>query len=140
MKRSIVYVAALVLWVGARAWAEETLPREEWGATAVTVTHEGARWVIAGRRQRVELDERNLSMMVRAGKAVWKMTPGEKDVVVRVAGQDAAVRLADAGKLEVSPYDLGFKTGVKINLSGYKGSELGFTLTVCLEGKDEELV
>jgi Family of unknown function (DUF5696) len=144
----------------------QRLPREECGAPAVTVTRAGRAWVIAGRKNKVTLDESNLSIKVQAGDAVWEMVPSSpKDMLVRSGGEEFHVRLADARKISVEPYDTGFKTGVKITLGGWRrapasrgdgelekrGSgelerqgggelDLSLVLTVCLEGRDEEIV
>ena len=59
-------------------------------------------------------------------------------------GQVFPLRLADAGLIDIAPYDTGFKTGVKITLSDWRQNErrlgLRLFLTVCLEGPDEDLV
>src|SRR5205085_7911977 len=86
----------------------------------------------------------------QAGPANWAMAPSApKDMLVRSRGEEFFLRLADARKVEITPYDTGAKTGVKITLGEWrhngllnKGVELDLRLflTVCLEGKDEELV
>jgi len=72
-----------------------------------------------------------------------------KDMLVKSAGEEFHLRLADAKKIEIVPFDTGFKTGVKIVLSQWprlaarnknKSLDLTLYLTVCLEGPDEELV
>jgi hypothetical protein len=73
----------------------------------------------------------------------------DDDLLLRSRGEEFHVRLRDAGKIDITPFDTGYKTGVKITLRRfrhhgllYDGAELDVTLylTVCLEGKDEELV
>ncbi len=65
-------------------------------------------------------------------------------MLVRSGGEEFPLRLADAKKIEIAPCDTGAKTGVKITLGQWrhKDAELDLTLylTVCLEGKDEDLV
>jgi len=65
-------------------------------------------------------------------------------MLVKARGEEVSLRLADAKRISVVPYDTGFKTGVKISLAGWKQKpndlDLELFLTVCLEGKDEELV
>jgi hypothetical protein len=39
------------------------------------------------------------------------------DLVVQSGGQKFSVRLADAGKIAIEPYNAGFKSGVKITLA-----------------------
>ncbi|RPJ39349.1 MAG: hypothetical protein EHM35_02595, partial [Planctomycetaceae bacterium] len=122
------------------------LPREQWGAPLVTVSHVGAQWIIAGRTQKVTLDETDLQITVEAGPATWKMGPSsEKDMLVKAGEKEFYLRLADAGKINITPYDTGAKTGIKIRLEGFRREEgpvldLALCLTVGLEGKAEELV
>jgi hypothetical protein len=123
----------------------QQLPRDQWGAPPVTVTRNGGQWIIAGKKQTIVLDGSNLALKVQAGPVVWAMVPsGANDMLVRKGGDEGAVRLADAGTITIVPHDKGFKTGVKITLSGWqrKGASLGLKLflTVCLEGGDEDLV
>ena len=40
------------------------LPREQWGAPLVTVSHAGTHWIIAGRTQKVTLDETDTGQFV----------------------------------------------------------------------------
>src|SRR5258705_4096665 len=83
------------------------------------------------------------------------------DMLVKLKGEAAYLRLAAAQKRTITRYDTGFKTGVKIALSGWRAqrltgagkaggtpavpltiapADLMVVLTVCLEGSDEELV
>src|SRR5262249_4889408 len=94
--------------------------------------------------------EANLAIKVQAGTALWEMVPSSaSDMLVRSGGQDLYLRLADARKINVTPYDTGFKKGIKISLSGWRAAgapnnaadlDVKLFLTVCLEGRDEELV
>ena len=149
LSRTFATSVALVLAFAAHAAAQQ-LPREQWGAPAVTVSHAGGKWTIAGKKNKVTLDESDLSVKVQAGAALWEMVPSSaKDLLVRSRGEEFYLRLADARRITITPYDTGFKTGVKINLGEWRhggllhrGEELdlSLTLTVCLEGRDEELV
>jgi hypothetical protein len=73
----------------------------------------------------------------------------DSDMIVKSKGEEFPLRLADAGKIDIKPYDTGFKTGVKIRLERFRdlgllnaGPELDLALclTVCLEGKEEDPV
>lgn len=126
------------------------LPREQWGAPLVAVTRASGAWVIQGRKNQVTLDEATLALEVKAGPVTWKLaasSPG--DLLVHSRGEDFALALSEAGKIDVTPYDTGAKTGIKIRLERFRhtgllqgGSELDLALclTVCLEGKEEDLV
>jgi hypothetical protein len=128
----------------------EDLPRDQWGAPAVSVTSADGVWTIAGKKVKVILNASDLAMAVEAGPVRWEMAPSStKDLLVRSKGEEFYLRLADAEKIEIAPYDTGFKTGVKLALSGWRhnglrhrGAALDLTLylTVALEGGDEELV
>jgi hypothetical protein len=124
--------------------APESPPRTEWGAPEVEVTQAGDEWTIAGPRQRVVLDVRDLSFRVQAGAAEWRMEPSAAgDLRVRVGGKTVPLRLADATRKAAVRYDTGFKTGVKLVLSGWRAEgspvDLALFLTLALEGAEEEL-
>ena len=125
--------------------AARQLPREQWGAPAVAVSHAAGKWIIAGRKNRVTLGESDLALSVQSGAAQWAMSPSSVgDMLVRAKGEEFSLRLADARQINVAPYDTGFKTGVKISLARWqhKGADLDLKLflTVCLEGADEDLI
>src|SRR5689334_19893279 len=125
----------------------QQLPREQWGAPLVTVSHGEGKWVIEGKKNRVTLNESDLALSVQAGPANWAMVPSSaNDMLVRSRGKEFYLRLADARKVEIKTYDTGFKTGVKISLGEWRrdgtsqlsnngaGLDLRLFLTVCLEG------
>jgi hypothetical protein len=117
------------------------LPREQWGAPAVNVSQAHGTWTIAGKKTTVTLNETDLAMKVSAAEAVWQMVPSStNDLQIRSNGADANLRLADAPRKVFTRYDTGFKTGVKIVLSGWRHLDLSLVLTAALEGNDEELV
>lgn len=144
LNRSHTLVLALIAFWPPFALADE-LPRAEWGAPQVDVTQANGTWIIAGQKQKVVLNGSDLAMSVDAGPVNWKMSPSEPgDVVAKRNGEEFDLRLADAGKSRITRYDTGYKTGVKIRLAGFRhGDEeldLALVLTVCLEGKDEDLI
>jgi uncharacterized protein DUF5696 len=82
---------------------------------------------------------------VDAGSTEWTMVPSApKDMLVKSRGKESYLRLADAKKISIVPYDTGFRTGLKIILGnwmqGRRNLDLELVLTLGLEGKDEELV
>jgi hypothetical protein len=145
-------VVALVLASAACCFAADQPPasRAERGGPLVTVSHTGAKWVIAGQKQKVILDQATLAMTIEAPPVTWQMAPSEADdILAKSQGEEFNLHLTDAGKLEIVPYDTGFKTGVKVRLSDFHDhgmlhqvAPLDFTLvlTICLEGKAEDLV
>jgi len=136
----VLCVSAVMLVISFQTSAQQ-LARPQWGAPEVSVTQASGKWTIAGKRNTVTVAESDLAMKVQAGNAVWQMVPSSpKDMLVRANGVDTYVRLADAAKKTITRFDTGFKTGVKIVLSGWQNLDLSLVLTVALEGRDEELV
>src|SRR5215813_8190790 len=89
----------------------QQLSREEWGAVPVSVTHNGAKWVIEGKTNRVTLNEKDLALSIQAGPAQWNMMPSKPgDMLVGSRGERLSLRLADAKKISIVPYDAAFKT------------------------------
>jgi hypothetical protein len=126
-----------------RARAQQ-LPREEWGAVPISVSHSGTNWVIAGKTNRVTLNETSLALTIQSGPVHWKMMPSQPgDMLVRSKDTPLSLRLADAKTILIVPYDAAFKTGVKISLSGWQHDgrqlDLELFLTICLEGRTKKL-
>jgi len=125
------------------------LTREQWGAPLVTVSHRDGKWTIAGKHQMVQLDASDLSVKVQAGPVAWQMVPSsEKDLLVKTPDDEFYLRLADAGEIRIERFDTGYKTGVKLTVTGFRsnglhrpGAPLDITLflTMALEGGDEDL-
>lgn len=121
------------------------LPRTEWGAPLVEVDHLGHEWVLRGQKQIVTLDAATLELSVKTAATSWKMLPSTPgDLRIKQAAEEFAVHLADAEKIAIEPFDSGAKTGVKLTLDHWRLRdalvELPLTLTIALEGPDEELV
>ena len=132
-------VSAVMLFISSLATAQ--VSREQWGAPDIKVAHANGKWIIAGKKNTVTIDESDLAMKVQAGAAVWQMVPSSaNDLLIRSRGTDSSLRLADAARKTITLYDTGFKTGVKIVLSGWRNADLTLVLTAVLEGKDEDLV
>jgi hypothetical protein len=120
------------------------------GAAQITVTHFASEWKLAGRKNSVVLNEKDLAVTINAGPATWKMIPSSgQDMLVGAGGDEFHVRLADAGKIHIVPYQTGFKTGVKLILDQFRNTgqlapgtplDVRVVLTMCLEGEDEDLV
>lgn len=151
VRRASVITVLLATGSALAQTSEQPLPREQWGAPLVNVSHMNGRshingkWIIAGKKQTVTLDEKDLSLKVRAQSVDWNMVAsGTNDLLVKFRGKEFSLRLADAEKIYIESYDTGFKTGLKITLSDWRHNrarlDLKLHLTVCLEGADEELV
>ncbi len=130
-----------------REIAAKKFPREQWGAALVDVSHNAEKrvWILQGKKHAVELNEKTLALKIQAGPTVWSMVPsGANDLLIKSGEDEFPMSLADAGRIDIVPYDAAFKTGVKIKLDDWPGKSgrvnLPLYLTVALEGPDEELV
>jgi Family of unknown function (DUF5696) len=119
-------------------------------AAQVSVSHSTGKWTIAGKKNTMELNESDLAIAVHAGPVTWHMVPSSnRDMLISADGDEFRVGLASAGENKITPYDTGFKSGVKILLDRFRNTgqraagsalDLRIVLTLCLEGIDEELV
>jgi hypothetical protein len=117
------------------------------GAPSVQMLHSGKVWTVYDKAQRraVTLDASDLAITVANGSTVWRMAPSAMgDLVVKSGGNEFPLRLADAGQVEVEPYQTGFLTGMKVTLShwhhGFGDLDLRVVLMLGMEGEDEEVV
>ena len=143
----IVVMFAVSAPLGAFAARHSTtkpIPREQWGAPRVTVERDGDSWKLTGQRSRVTLDASDYTIAIESGETTWKtLPPTAKDLLVRrtTGGDEFALDLREAGRIDVEPYDTGFKTGVKITLAEWPNAPgLRLFCTIALEGKEEDLV
>ena len=111
----------------------------------VTVLHEGGNWIIAGKKHKVTLNEHNFAINIETGSTKWStVASSSHDMLVKTRTDEFATGLAQAKTVRIVPYDAGFKTGVKISLSDWSQEsiklDLRLSLTICLEGRDEDVV
>ena len=143
MKRSTQLVFLFLSILSASLAQQPT--REQWDAPSVTVSGQSGRWIIAGKKNKATLNESDLSISIDSGTERWNLVPSSAgDLIVRAGRRDFKLRLADARKKTIVPYDTGFKTGVKISLSDWRASDgtqidAVLFLTIALEGPNEEL-
>jgi hypothetical protein len=133
-----------VFFTGSNALTAE-VSQGDWGAPKVQVLQEKGGWSIEGTKNRVRLSSSDLRMTVHTPGRTWSMMPSlAGDLVVEDSGSRLSLRLADAGKKEISQYRTGFKTGLRIVLEDFshkdKKLDMQISLTVCLESEREELV
>src|SRR6478672_12428791 len=118
----------LILFIAAASNAQ-TLSRDQWGAMPVTVSHEGSKWLVKGKINSFSLNESDLALTIQAGPAQWQLMSSKLgDMIVRSKGADLSLRIADAKKISIVPYDTGFKTGVKLALSSWSNVDLDLDL------------
>jgi hypothetical protein len=127
--------------------AAKKYPRDQWGAALVDVSHDAEKraWILQGKKHTVDFNEKTLALKIQAGPMVWSMIPsGANDMLIKSGDDEFPMSLADAGRIDIVPYDAAFKTGVKIKLDDWPGKsgrvKLPLYLTIALEGPDEELV
>jgi len=120
---------------------------KEWPGSraAVAVSRRGGVWTLAGAKRTVEIDEAALAIKVRSATADWATLPSfEGDLTVRRAGTDHKLRLAAAAHRQAAPYETGFQTGLRIELTGFRAGEeeldTEVDLFIGLDGADEDLV
>lgn len=143
-QRLVICAFTAILTLSSCVSAQQ-LPREQWGAPAITVSDAGGKWTIAGKKNTVTINASDLGIRVNSETVHWLMMPSAaRDMLVKNGDSEFYLRLADARKISIIPYDTGFKTGVKISLDSWRHNgrnvSLPLFLTVCLEGRDEELV
>ena len=95
--------------------------QDDYGAPSVQVTEKDGTWMIRGSQNRVELLASDLRMTVRTAGKTWPLLGSlPNDLVVEVSGKTYSLRLADAIEKSVSPYQTGFKTGLKVALRDFQ--------------------
>ena len=115
------------------------------GISRMQVVREGERWTVRGSKSRLQFDPCDLQITLHTTGPTWSMAPSfNGDLVVENAGQRLSLRLADAGKKDISPYQTGFKGGLKVILAEFRHGknkiDLKISLFICLEGPQEDLV
>src|SRR5215813_2197499 len=143
ISRSLLFI--ILLTSATPTLIAQKLSREQWGAPPVKVSKESGRWTITGEKTKVTLNESDLAISIEAGAAKWNLVPSmATDMTVKANGREFSLRLADAKNISIKPYDTGFRTGLQIELAGWRPStsnlDLQLFLTLGLEGRDEELV
>ncbi|MEN6334066.1 MAG: hypothetical protein ABFE01_07370, partial [Phycisphaerales bacterium] len=139
-----VYVPLMALCLCALTQAGTAPVQNDYGSPAVQVSQEEGSWIIRGTRTRVDLNPATLQMTVRIGDRTWSTVASfAGDLVAEAAGKTYSLRLADAGRRQVSRYETGFKTGVRISLGDFRQESTAvpvrMDLFLCLEGPREEL-
>ena len=141
----LALLIAVCLMRPALTVAQAQLKQNDWGGPKVNVVQKEQKWVIKGPKNSVSLNPSDLQMSATARGNTWKMSasfPG--DLVVENSGAALSLRLADAGRKEISPYRTGFKAGLKITLADFTHKDtkldLRIFLFVCLESQRDELI
>lgn len=120
-------------------------PKDFLSSKHITVRQYDKNWVIKGAHRTVDFNQSDLAITVKSGENVWPMKPSQSDdLTIECDGKKIPLPLTSAGHIDISPYDTGQITGLKISLSDFKseGKPLNFSLLlfICLEGSSEELI
>ena len=120
-------------------------PEDYLSSRTISVRNYGNTWSIKGTHRTVTLDRTNLAVEVRSGSSRWKMRAAQpNDVTVEHEGKRSIVSLTSAGVIDVSPYDTGRQTGLRIDLREFSRDgqilDFGLQLILSLEGTSEELI
>lgn len=142
-------ILALVLILtsihGAPCKEAEMKPEDFLSSKSISVRQYGKDWVIKGTHRTVTLHGADMSVAVKSGATEWSMRPSQPDeLTFESEGKRVTLALTSAGRIEVSKYDTGRMTGIKIGFSDFKSEDkpldCSLQLFMCLEGSSEELV
>jgi len=144
---SAVLAVAFVLAGQQCALAKEAdmKPEDYLSSKSISVRQYGKEWVIKGVHRTVTFSQADMAVTVKSQANTWTMRPSQSDeLTVESEGKRVTLALTSAGKVEVSKYDTGRLTGLKISLADFKSEgkplDCALQLFLCLEGSSEELV
>src|SRR5262245_19848362 len=70
--QSLCYLSALIIMLLVTLPGNaQQISREQWGGMPVSVSHQASTWVIAGKKNRVIVDGRDLSLKIATSAAEW---------------------------------------------------------------------
>jgi hypothetical protein len=142
MKRTLVLaVGSFVLLLGLPTRAAHSDDLQ----VLVKVQTEGDLGRVVGAMHRLELHLTDLNLRVQTPSNTWQMQASAAgDLQVRHGAKTVALRLADAGRKNLSAYENGFHKGLKLELGEFRADtnalDLTLQLFLCLEGAAEDLV
>src|SRR5215469_10909669 len=95
--RQCLHCAALTISMSASLVdASGLLSRADWGAPAVTVSHNAATWTISGLKHTATLDGKTLTLTIHTRSNTWAMAPsGPKDMLVKAGADEFPLRMTD---------------------------------------------
>ncbi|MBN1125467.1 MAG: hypothetical protein JXA82_10700 [Sedimentisphaerales bacterium] len=117
----------------------------DWGNPQITVKQTDNQWILRGQEHTVILNNNTLALQIKDREITWSLEGSQKgDLLVEVNGQNISLCLSDATKIEITAYDTGFMSGVKVQLAGYRHNDnpldLQIQLFLCLQAPDEDLI
>lgn len=145
MMTRIFYLPILLCLVFSEGIFAEKPLQIEWGKPKVRVLQSGSQWTIQGKRLTVIFSSDTFAIQVKDKNVIWNLEEsGKGDLIVERKGQKIPLRLGDAKNIDITPYETGFKSGLKIKLTDYSFQDtqldLALTLFVCLQTPDEDLI
>ncbi len=140
-------VSATSVLLATNSSAEETkptTPRDYLSGAHINVKNEGNIWTITGTKRIATINAADLSVLIDSAGIKWPLNASnEEDMVVEDNKQRFNLALKNAGKINITPYDTGTLTGVKIDLTGFSHGaklDLGIQLYIGIEGCGEDIV
>jgi hypothetical protein len=118
----------------------------DWGQPKIKVTKAGDGWTIAGAKNTLTLNTADLAMNIASDGVTWKLAPSEADDMVAQSPGSAefSLKLIQAGKIVILPYETGFMSGLVIKLSEFRDAAQALDLTVllfvCMEANTEDIL
>ncbi len=96
---------------------------------------------IHGQKHTVTINTSDLSFSVRDSATLWRFThPDTSDLEIQVSEKIFHLKLSEAKHKSVTELSTGYKTGVKIELRGYKDfPDAAMNILLSLDGSDEDL-
>ncbi len=125
--------------------AETNIPQTDWAGAKIKIQQDANQWILQGQRLTVSFRTTDFAIQVKDRQVQWSLegsTAG--DLAVGRLKEAISLRLADAKKIEITPYHTGFKSGIKIQLGEYlhkdQPVDVRLQLFLCLQGPQEDLV
>ncbi len=150
MTPSIVRIVmlAILLLLTVSLYAQEKkdmTPRDYLSSAHISVKNEGNTWTITGTKRAITLSGADLGVVIDSAGVKWPLNASNgEDLIVENNKQRFGLALKDAEKINITQYDTGTLTGVKIDLSGFshEGAKLdfGIQLYIGIEGSGEDVI
>jgi hypothetical protein len=121
---------------------DRSLPRAEWGGMPVNISHQKNIWILAGQKQSVTFNAADFSLAISTPHTQWQTAPSApNDLLLSLNNHTQNLPLTAARKLQITPYDPGFATGIQLHLSDFPNAPgLELYLTLALQGQAEDLL
>jgi hypothetical protein len=142
MKRALLSLTVLLLL---SIFSPTRAAQSDDAVLPIAVQTNGAMAEVVGAKHRLELNLTDLAFRVKTPAHAWQTRDSIKgDLQVRHGTNSTALRLADAGRKQLTTYENGFQKGLKLELGEFRADtnalDLTLQLFLCFEGPAEDLV